>query len=30
MSYTFRSDRVRLAILLKRKPGMSKEDFSRY
>jgi hypothetical protein len=30
MSYTFRPDRVRLAILMKRKPGMSKEEFSRY
>ncbi|KAJ6605944.1 hypothetical protein B0H10DRAFT_2075240 [Mycena sp. CBHHK59/15] len=27
---SFRTDRVRLAVLLTRKPGMSKEEFSRY
>ncbi|KAJ7016554.1 hypothetical protein C8F04DRAFT_1160761 [Mycena alexandri] len=26
----FRTDRVRLAILVKRKPGIDKEEFSRY
>jgi hypothetical protein len=30
MSYTFRPDRVRLAVLIKRKPGMSVEEFGRY
>ncbi|KAJ7461818.1 hypothetical protein B0H11DRAFT_116613 [Mycena galericulata] len=30
MSFTIRTDRVRLTILLKRKPGMSNEEFSRY
>ncbi|KAJ7749714.1 hypothetical protein B0H16DRAFT_1551135 [Mycena metata] len=30
MTSSFRTDRVRLAILVKRKPGTSKEEFSRY
>ncbi|KAJ6571269.1 hypothetical protein B0H19DRAFT_1064384 [Mycena capillaripes] len=30
MSFTFRTDRVRIALLMKRKPGMSKDEFSRY
>ncbi|KAJ6459022.1 hypothetical protein C8R45DRAFT_843659, partial [Mycena sanguinolenta] len=30
MSYAVRTDRFRFAILLTRKPGMSKDEFSRY
>jgi hypothetical protein len=30
MSFTIRTDRVRLAMLCKRKAGTTKEEFSRY
>ncbi|KAJ6468121.1 hypothetical protein C8R47DRAFT_1151915 [Mycena vitilis] len=30
MSYAIRTDRVRLILLVKRKPGVSKEEFSRH
>ncbi|KAF5385132.1 hypothetical protein D9615_000971 [Tricholomella constricta] len=30
MSIPFRTDRVRIIIFVKRKPGLSKEEFSRY